>query len=648
MFFNNKYINRSLAVKTNNVQTTNCSSVNIQTSNIQNLKRLGINKNNPNYTLDVGGNINFTGNLLQNGKPYGIGFGYWNLVGDNITNSNIGSVNINTSLDVQDNTTLSTLSVIGSETIGGTLDVEGDTTLSTLTVISNETIEGTLDVQGETTLFTLSVTNNETIGGTLDVAGDTTLSTLSVIGNETIEGTLDVQFNTTLSTLTVISNETIEGTLDVSGNTTMSTLSVSGNETIEGTLNVSGNTTMSTLSVSGNETIGGTLNISGNTNISNLLTVNSITLTATSPVYNSNSVVPKSYVDTLSSGIILIGPCACATTSSSDTTDWVYDGSSVFNNVETPLVLDGYVVENGQRVLVKDFMVPDQVQNGAYVYAQTSGTLTRVSDLAYGESANSVITFVQYGNTNKKTSFLQTTNPAIVGTSNLIFVSYYSNDFTINNTLVFNNSVLGVNPTLSLTSLNISATTDDPPTGGTLDVSNNTTIGGTLLVTGNTTLSTVSTTGLTVSTGGASITGSVIISNGLTISAGGASITGTLSTTGLTVTGNASFTGTSTVNSINGFSTGSDYRIKDNIVPLDSTYTVDKLTPIKFTNKNTGNQDIGLIAHELQEFYPELVTGHFDGEQLQTVNYQGLIGILIQEIKSLKQEIKEIKEKVNM
>ena len=102
------------------------------------------------------------------------------------------------------------------------------------------------------------------------------------------------------------------------------------------------------------------------------------------------------------------------------------------------------------------------------------------------------------------------------------------------------------------------------------------------------------------------------------------------------------------VTATGGFVSGSDYRIKENIIPLDSSFTVDKLNPIKFTNKNTGKTDIGLIAHELQEFYPELVTGKFDGEQLQSVNYQGLIGILIQEIKNLKQEIKEIKEKVNI
>ena len=571
MFFNNKYINRSLAVITNNVQTTNCSSINIQTSNIQNLKRLGINKNNPNYTLDVGGNINFTGNLLQNGQPYINGSGYWDLIGDNIINANLGSVNVNTSLNVLE-----------------------DTTLSTLLVTNNETIEGTLDVQGETTL-----------------------STLYVIGNETIEGKLDVQFNTTLSTLTVISNETIEGTLDVQGETTLYTLSVTNNETIGGTLDVVGNTTMS-----------------------NLLTVNSINLTATSPVYNSNSVVPKSYVDTLSSGLILIGPCVCATTSSSDTTGWVYNGTNEFTGVSTILELDGYTVQNDQRVLVKDCV--NKVQNGAYVYDKINGTLTRVSDLAYGESANSVVTFVQNGDTFKKTSFLQTTNPAIVGTSNLVFVQYSSFDFSINSTLKLTGNILGVNPDLSINSLNVSG---------------NETVGGTLSVTDNTTLSTVSTTGLATLNSAIvnttlGVTGSATVGTGLLVSAGGASITGTTNITGTTTIGTgATLITLSTlgvVTATGGFQSGSDYRIKDNIIPLDSTYTVDKLTPIKFTNKNTGNQDIGLIAHELQEFYPELVTGEFDGEQLQTVNYQGLIGILIQEIKNLKKEIKEIKEKVNM
>jgi len=38
----------------------------------------------------------------------------------------------------------------------------------------------------------------------------------------------------------------------------------------------------------------------------------------------------------------------------------------------------------------------------------------------------------------------------------------------------------------------------------------------------------------------------------------------------------------------------------------------------------------------LQEHYPELVTGVKDGTEIQSVNYIGLIPVLINEIKALK------------
>jgi hypothetical protein len=83
----------------------------------------------------------------------------------------------------------------------------------------------------------------------------------------------------------------------------------------------------------------------------------------------------------------------------------------------------------------------------------------------------------------------------------------------------------------------------------------------------------------------------------------------------------------------------SDYRIKENVVPLDTLFTVDNLNPVTYTNTKTLKQDIGLIAHELQEQYPFLVDGIKDGNQLQSVNYIGLIGILIKEIQNLKADI---------
>jgi hypothetical protein len=91
----------------------------------------------------------------------------------------------------------------------------------------------------------------------------------------------------------------------------------------------------------------------------------------------------------------------------------------------------------------------------------------------------------------------------------------------------------------------------------------------------------------------------------------------------------------------------SDYRIKENVRALDNNFKVDYLNPVTYTNKQTKKQDIGLIAHELQHHYPELVTGVKDGSQTQSVNYIGLIPILIHEIKIFKNYLKNLKEKWN-
>ena len=90
---------------------------------------------------------------------------------------------------------------------------------------------------------------------------------------------------------------------------------------------------------------------------------------------------------------------------------------------------------------------------------------------------------------------------------------------------------------------------------------------------------------------------------------------------------------------------GSDYRIKEDINPLQlEDYSVDKLNPVTFKFKKDGKESIGLIAHELQEFYPFLVEGEKDGENIQRVNYIGLIGVLIREVQELKREVQELKQ----
>ena len=96
------------------------------------------------------------------------------------------------------------------------------------------------------------------------------------------------------------------------------------------------------------------------------------------------------------------------------------------------------------------------------------------------------------------------------------------------------------------------------------------------------------------------------------------------------------------------FNATSDYRIKHNVLTLNNnTYNVNNIRPVIYKNLKTLKQDIGVIAHELQEHYPFLVDGEKDGENLQSVNYIGLIPVLIKEIQELKKELKQIKEILN-
>ena len=70
------------------------------------------------------------------------------------------------------------------------------------------------------------------------------------------------------------------------------------------------------------------------------------------------------------------------------------------------------------------------------------------------------------------------------------------------------------------------------------------------------------------------------------------------------------------------------------------------MNPVTYTNTKTLKQDVGLIAHELQDHYPFLVDGTKDGQELQSVNYIGLIGILIKEIQCLKKEVSLMNQQI--
>jgi len=137
---------------------------------------------------------------------------------------------------------------------------------------------------------------------------------------------------------------------------------------------------------------------------------------------------------------------------------------------------------------------------------------------------------------------------------------------------------------------------------------------------------------------------------GLTVLASGnVGVGNAAPTVALDVTGNGQFSGNLTVNgSINA---PSDIRLKTHIETLTNVLEkIDNLRGVRYEfidqKKYATGSQIGVIAQELQKEFPELVVTKPDG--YLAVNYTQLTGVLIQAIKEQQQEIKSMKESLDL
>lgn len=88
------------------------------------------------------------------------------------------------------------------------------------------------------------------------------------------------------------------------------------------------------------------------------------------------------------------------------------------------------------------------------------------------------------------------------------------------------------------------------------------------------------------------------------------------------------------------FNSSSDRNLKENISDIDGALDItSQLRGVKFEWKKDGRPSYGVIAQELEEVLPDLVSSN----NPKTVNYNGIIGVLIEAIKELKEEIDQLK-----
>ena len=106
--------------------------------------------------------------------------------------------------------------------------------------------------------------------------------------------------------------------------------------------------------------------------------------------------------------------------------------------------------------------------------------------------------------------------------------------------------------------------------------------------------------------------------------------------TGVDITGDLTVSGS--------VSEGSDIRLKTNIKPIEDP--IDKVTQIEgvsFNWKKDNKPSLGVIADQVEKIIPELV----QGDDPKTVNYNGLIGLLIEAVKDQQTQIDSLKERLS-
>jgi hypothetical protein len=206
-----------------------CVSKNLLVKN-----NVGIRTTNPIFSLDVNGDINFTGNLLQNSSMYS-GSSNWSTNGINIYNTQtMGKLGIGTS---SPNSTVD---------IAGTLNVQQDANIGNITT-------GTINVTGISTLTNATVTNItcSNLLSTTNISSGSINAISSTIAN---------------SILTNISSGNINANTFTGG-----TMSLSGDLVIAGTLTTINITTTNLLDTA---ITTGTINVTGISSLKNTIATN--------------------------------------------------------------------------------------------------------------------------------------------------------------------------------------------------------------------------------------------------------------------------------------------------------------------------------------------------------------------------------------
>ena len=505
--------------------------------------------------------------------------------------------------------TANTSTVFGSfESQGNT--VLGDTSADRLVVNANTLFSSNVTISGTTNVETLiansktiAVGGNITTANSLTTAGNFALTltqtgatnvTLPTTGTLATTGNL-AQFAATTSAQlrSVISDETGSGSLVFGTSPTLTTPTLS-DATLDGTTSISGNMT-----VTGNLTINGTTT-----------TINSTTLTVDDKNIELGSVTTPTDLTANGGGITLKGD-------TDKTINWL-------NTTDAWTSSEDFNLLTGNSYKINNVTVLSATALGTGI---TDSELTSVGTLTSG-TWNATTIATSRGGTGQTT---YTNGQLLIG--NTSSGSLVKATLTAANNVTITNGAgsisIAANPDLSYTTSSASGTVNISGSGtsATIPAANSTIAGlmtnGTQTIAGvktfsNSTASTSKTTGAVIITGGLGVSGDINVGGDITAFA------------------------------------SSDSRLKTNIKNIPNALSkVMQLNGVLYNwndiageldNKDINLDEVGVIAQEVNEVLPEVVTMRDNG--YMAVRYEKLVPLLIEAIKELNTELNILKSKV--
>jgi hypothetical protein len=92
----------------------------------------------------------------------------------------------------------------------------------------------------------------------------------------------------------------------------------------------------------------------------------------------------------------------------------------------------------------------------------------------------------------------------------------------------------------------------------------------------------------------------------------------------------------------------SDARLKENIITVtDALGLVGRMRGVTYTRTDTGEAGVGVIAQEMLEVLPQVVQQGIGDDDTLSVAYGNIVGVLIEAIKELENEVSTIKSRLH-